>query len=114
MAKTDAQSERNEFSEIFNLPRKSLTAKLVADMEQCLRDAHSAREDLKQIVASAKAAQFGRREVEAMKKIAQLRMKDQLTQARDQLAALERVGHAVGFDLFRWADEQASSREDLS
>lgn len=105
MAATDDTPEK-DLGEIFDLDRKGLTAQLVTNMEQCLRDAQSAREDLKQVIASAKEAQFSRKDIAAMRKIANLRMKDQLTEAREQLAALERVGQAVGFDLFRWADKQ--------
>ena len=38
-----------------------------------------------------------------MKKIAKLRLDDKASEAREQLSALERIGRAVGFDLFDWA-----------
>ena len=39
-----------------------------------------------------------------MKKIAQLRLKDQIGRAKEQLDALQRVSRACGLDLFDWAD----------
>lgn len=73
-------------------------------MSEAMREADAAREDLKQIVADAKEAEFSKRDVEAMKKIAKLRKDDQKGRAQEQLDALRRVGTAVGFDLFEWAD----------
>ena len=101
----------NELAEIFDLDRKDLYARMVSQIEQCLRDIDSAREDLKQIMASCKEAQISRSEIAAMRKIAQLRLNDQIGRAREELAALQRVGNACGLALFEWAessDDQGS------
>ena len=39
------------------------------------------------------------------KKIAKLRLTDKGDDAREQLEALSRIGKAVAFDLFDWADD---------
>lgn len=101
-----AEPSNSNLSEIFDLDRKGLTKQLVDNMEHCLRERDAASEDLRQIVASAKEAQFSRRDIEAMKTIAKLRMKDQKGAAQEKLEALQRVGNAVGFDLFGWASAQ--------
>ena len=56
-------------------------------------------------MAQAKEAQFSRRDVEAMKMIAKLRLDNKLGEAAEKLEALERVGQAVGCNLFAWAGE---------
>ena len=93
----------DDLNEIFDLDRKGLTQKLVTDMEQCTLAADVAREDLKVVVAQAKEAQFSRRDVQAMKMIAKLRLDDKLGEAAEKLEALERFGQAVGCDLFALA-----------
>jgi len=40
------------------------------------------------------------------KKIAKLRLDDKKGAAQEQLEALERIGKAVGFDLFDWGRTQ--------
>lgn len=96
-----------DLNAIFDLDRKKLTRQIVDQMEQAMRDVDAAREDLKQIVASAKEAAFSPRDVEAMKKIAKLRKDDKGGAAKEQLEALERIGGIVGFDLFGWAAQKA-------
>lgn len=101
------EEPKRDLNAIFDLDRKKLTAKIVDQMEQAMRDVDAAREDLKQIVASAKEAAFSPRDVEAMKKIAKLRKDDKGGAAKEQLEALERIGGIVGFDLFGWAAQKA-------
>lgn len=105
---TDKPDEKNgkpekDLGEIFDLDRKGLTRQLVDNIESAMRDIENAREDMRQIVAGAKEAQFSRRDIWAMKEIAKLRLKDQKGSAQEKLEALERIGQAVGFDLFDWA-----------
>lgn len=71
-----------------------------------MRQAEAARDDLKEILAEAKEAEFGRRDIEAMKKIAQLRLRDMREEAAGKLAALRRIGDACQFDLFGEADAE--------
>lgn len=99
---------KDDIAQIFDLDRKQATRKLVENMEQCMRDIENAQEDLRQVVASAKEAEFSVREVAAMKTVAKLRIKDQLGAAREKMGALERVSEAVGCPLFDWA---AGARE---
>lgn len=94
---------KQDLNEIFDLDRKKLTKKIVDRMEQCMREADAARDDLKEIIAECNEAGFKRRDIEAMKKIAKLRKDDKGGAAREQLEALERIGSIVGFDLFAWA-----------
>jgi hypothetical protein len=58
---------------------------------------------LKAIVESAKEQEFGPREIKAMRTIAKLRLKDKKVEAREELAALERISKAADFDLFDFA-----------
>lgn len=101
------EQPKANLTEMFDLDRKKLTGKIVDQMEQAMRDVDAAREDLKQIIASAKEAAFSPRDVEAMKKIAKLRKDDKGGAAKEQLEALERIGGIVGFDLFGWADAKS-------
>lgn len=86
-----------------DLDRTTATKNFVDRMEKCLRDAQTAADDLKEVLAEAKEAEFAPRDVEAMKKIARLRLKNQIGHAQEQLEALQRIGDAVGADLFAWA-----------
>lgn len=95
-----------DLAEIFDLTREKLVGQMVDNMEQCMRDIQTAQDDLKEIVAGAREAAFSARDVTAMKTIARLRMKDQGGAAREKLEALQRVSHAVGFNLFDWADSR--------
>lgn len=99
----EPEQPKRDLVEIFDLDRKKLTRNMVDRMEQCMREADAARDDLKQVVADCREANFGPRDIEAMKKIAKLRKDDKKGTAKEQLEALERVGNAVGFDLFDWA-----------
>lgn len=95
---------KRDFSKMFDLDRTTLTKSFVDRMETAMREADAARDDLKQIVAECREAEFGPRDVEAMKTIAKLRKDDKKGAAQEKLASLEKVGKAVGFDLFDWAD----------
>lgn len=95
--------KKRDFNEIFDLDRKKLTRGLVDRMEQTMREADTARDDLKQIISECREAQLSPRDIEAMKKIAKLRKDDKRERAKEQLEALERIGGIVGFDLFDWA-----------
>lgn len=102
------ENEQNEpgkrdWTKTLDLDRTTITREFVNRMENCMRQAQDAQEDLKQVIADAKEAEFKPRDVEAMKKIARLRLKDQKGRAQEQLEALERIGKAVEFDLFDWA-----------
>lgn len=93
---------KRDFAKMLDLNRSTLIRTMVDQMEQALRDIDGAQEDLKQLVAAAKQHEFSPRDVAAMKQIAKLRLKDQGGAAKEKLEALERIGKAVGFDLFDW------------
>jgi uncharacterized protein (UPF0335 family) len=97
---------KRDFNAIFDLDRKKITRTFVDRMEQAMREADAARDDLKEVVAEAREANFGPRDIEAMKKIAKLRKDDKGGAAREQLESLKKIGGAVGFDLFDWAEAQ--------
>jgi hypothetical protein len=58
------------------------------------------------VIAEAKEAEFSIRDVDAMKTVARLRVKDQLGRAQEKLEALERISKALKLDLFDWAARQ--------
>lgn len=93
-----------DFTKMFDLDRSTAIKNLVVRMEECMRGQQVATDELKQVCADATEAEFGPNDIRAMKKIAKLRLKDQLAQGREQLEALERIGRAVQFDLFDWGD----------
>lgn len=105
----DAEPKR-DFGKMFDLDRSTLTKSFVDRMEECLRQQQVASDDLKQVCADAVEAEFGPNDIKAMKKIARIRLKDQRSDARDQLEALERIGRAVQFDLFDWDERTVDSR----
>lgn len=100
---TDKRNDPDDLSEMFDLDRKKAIATLVGNMEQCLRDVQDAQEDLKQLSASAKEAGFTVKDVSAMKRVAKLRLDDDVVQARKDLERLQRIADAAGVDLFSWA-----------
>jgi uncharacterized protein (UPF0335 family) len=99
----DGDEPDRDFAKMFDLDRSTLIKTLVDAMEQTYRDTDAARDSLKEIVSQCRAAEFPPRDIIAMKRIARLRKDDKGGEAREQLAALERIGHAVGYDLFDWA-----------
>ena len=101
--KSENDDPKRDWTKTLDLNRTTLTKGMVDRMEQCLRDQEAARDDLKQVIVNCKEAEFTMRDIEAMKKIARLRLKDQKSRAQEQLEALERVGKAVEFDLFDWS-----------
>jgi uncharacterized protein (UPF0335 family) len=94
---------KRDLHKMFDLDRKTLIKSMVDRMEQALREQDAARDDLKEIVSECREAEFGPRDIAAMKKIAKLRKDDKGGDAKEQLEALQRIGNAVGFDLFDWA-----------
>jgi uncharacterized protein (UPF0335 family) len=95
-------SER-DLGKIFDLDRSTLIKSMVQRMEECMRQAQAASDDLKAVVAECREAEFIVRDIDAMKTIARLRIKDKAAEAREKLEAMRRIGRAVGFDLFDWA-----------
>lgn len=100
---SEGTEPKRDFAKMFDLDRTTLIRSMVDRMEQSMRDADAARDDLKEIVSECREAEFGPRDIAAMKKIAKLRKDDKGGDAKEQLEALERIGAAVGFDLFDWA-----------
>lgn len=98
------EAPKRDWSATLDLDRKTITSNFVARMENCLRAIEEAQADLKEIAAEANEAKFSKRDIQAMRKIAQLRLKDQVGRAREQLDALNRVSRACGMDLFDWAE----------
>ncbi len=92
-----------DLNAIFDLDRKKLTRKMVDRFEEVLRQKQSAAEDEKAITGECVEAQFKPNEIKAMKKHAQLRVKDQAVSAREQLGALDKIGKIIGQDLFDFA-----------
>ncbi len=101
--KDDGAKPVPDLHKMFDLDRTMLIKSMVDRMETCLREAAAARDDLKEVMSECKEAEFSRRDIEAMKTIAKLRLDDKKGAAQEKLEALERVGKAVGFDLFDWA-----------
>ncbi len=99
-----------DFTKLLDLDRSTLTASFVDRMEECLRQQQVAADDLKQVCADAVEQEFGPHDIKAMKKIARIRLKDQQSDARDQLEALERIGRAVQFELFDWDERRVDPR----
>jgi uncharacterized protein (UPF0335 family) len=84
----------------FSLNRTTAISSFVDRFESCMRDKEAAEDDIKEVAAEAKEAEFGPDDIQAMKLVARLRVKDQTTKARDKLAALRRVASAVQLTLF--------------
>lgn len=111
---TNDEKPTADLNKLFDLDRKQLTRQMVDNIEQCMRDVQSAQEDLRQIIAGGKEAGFSPRDLSAMKTIARLRLKDEGGVAREKLEALERIGQAVGFDLFDWAAVRNQQRPEAA
>ncbi len=106
----DDSKPTGEFDSMLDLDRSTLTKSFVDRMEECLRQQQVASDDLKEVCAEATAAEFGPHDIKAMKKIARIRLKDQQSDARDQLEALERIGRIVQFELFDWDERHVDSK----
>lgn len=100
-----------DFGKMFDLDRSTAIKNFVTRMEECMRQQQVASDDLKQVVADATEAEFGPKDIRAMRRIAKWRLKDQLASAREELEALDRIGRAVQFDLFDW-NEAHADRDD--
>jgi uncharacterized protein (UPF0335 family) len=100
----NSPAPKANLAEIFDLDRKKITRQMVDRFEQCMRDADQVKADMSELTNECREAQFGPKEIAAMKKIAKLRKEDKRGNAQEQLAALERVSDAIGFDLFSWRD----------
>lgn len=74
--------------------------------EELLRQRDAVMDDLKELKAEARRAEFGKRDIKAMERIARWRKDDKRETAQADLAALKRVSSAVSFDLFDWAEDQ--------
>ncbi len=98
-----ADAPKKDWVGALDLNRTTITKSLVDRMEECMRQQEQAGTDLKEVLADANEHEFSKRDVEAMKKIARLRLKDQIGRAREQLEALDRIGKAISVDLFDWA-----------
>lgn len=98
-----ADEPKRDFAKIFDVDRTALTKNMVDRMETCMWEQQAAADDLKEVVAECAEQEFSKRDIEAMKTIAKLRLKDKKGAAQEKLEALERVGKAIGFDLFDWA-----------
>lgn len=101
----DTNEPTRDWVQALDLNRSTVTKSFVDRLEECMRAQQTASDDLKEVIAQAKEAEFTARDIEAMKKIAKLRLKDQRSVATDQLEALSRISKAVDFDLFTWAEE---------
>lgn len=93
-----------DWTKDLDLNRTTITKSLVDRMEECMRVQEGAANDLKEVLADANEHEFSKRDIEAMKKLARLRLKDQIGRAREQLEALDRVGKAIALDLFDWSN----------
>jgi uncharacterized protein (UPF0335 family) len=89
-----------DWTKKLDLNRATVTTDFVSRFEAVMRDQQTAAVDLKEIAAQAAEQEFSKRDIEAMKKIAKMRLKDQIGRAREQIDALRRIGAAVQIDLF--------------
>jgi arabinogalactan endo-1,4-beta-galactosidase len=91
-----------------NADRQGLTKRLVELLTEVEQDVLVAQETLTTAVKDAKEqaaeADLSRREFTAIRQIAKLKAQGKVTEARLKLAALERVSHAAGIDLFNWQE----------
>jgi uncharacterized protein (UPF0335 family) len=80
--------------------------RMISRLEQSMSMAAEAAANQKALLEEAKADGFTAGELTAMKKMASLRIKNQLRKEQVRLANLARVGEAVGVDLFSWEEEK--------
>lgn len=98
----ETDAPKKDWMADLDVNRTTVTKSIVDRMEECMRSQEKAIADLKEVTHDALEHEFSKRDIEAMKKIAKLRLKDQLGRAREQLEALDRIGKAVNCDLFDW------------
>jgi uncharacterized protein (UPF0335 family) len=89
-----------DWTKKLDLNRTTITTDFVNRFEAVMRDQQTAADDLKEIAAQAAEQEFTKRDIEAMKKLAKMRLKDQIGRAREQIDALRRIGAAIQIDLF--------------
>lgn len=94
-----------DWTKKLDLNRTTITTNFVDRFEEVMRQQEAAANDLKEITADASEQEFSKRDIEAMKKIAKFRLKDQIGRAREQISALRRIGAAVQCDLFSLDDD---------
>lgn len=99
----DDSAPHRDFEAMLDLDRSTLTRNFVDRIEALLRAQEEARNDLKDVLDEALHAEFRKHDIAAMKKIAKLRLQDKVGDAREQLAALERISEIVGMPLFDWS-----------
>ena len=104
------QEPSRDFAKMFDLDRTTTIKNFVTRMEECMRQQQVASDDLKAVVAEATEAEFGPKDIRAMKRIAKWRLKDQLAAAKEELEALDRIGRAVQYDLFDWDEDKADKK----
>jgi uncharacterized protein (UPF0335 family) len=97
-------ADTTDWTKKLDLNRTTVTTDFVSRFEAVMRDQQTAADDLKEIAAQAAEQEFSKRDIEAMKKIAKMRLKDQVGRAREQIDALRRIGAAVQIDLFAEPD----------
>jgi uncharacterized protein (UPF0335 family) len=107
---SDEQEPKRDFSKMLDLNRATITKEYVDQYEVAFQQQVSAASDIRQITDDAKEAEFGPREIKAMKRIAKLRLQDKLADAKEDLEALERVGRLVQFDLFDFDERRLDKR----
>jgi uncharacterized protein (UPF0335 family) len=100
--KNDMDAPKRDVAGRRDLNRSTIARSLVDRMEECMRAQEDAAADLKAVLHDAAAQEFSKTDIQAMKRIARLRLKDQLGRAREQLAALSRISKAVQCGLFDW------------
>lgn len=87
-------------SEIFGLDGKRKIASYVSRFEELFRLRDAASADIKQLTEDAREDMVSKRELEAVRKIAKLRLDGKLGAATELLAAMRRVANACQIDLF--------------
>jgi hypothetical protein len=93
---------KRDWTTTLDLNRTKLTQDMVDRFHDAMTRQQIAAEDIKVIALAALEAEFSKRDIGAMKTIAKLRLNDKSSEAREKLEALERIGQAVGMDLFDW------------
>jgi len=99
----ETSAPKKDWMANLDVNRSTITKSIVDRMEECMRIQENAANDLKEVTNDAVEHEFSKRDIEAMKKIARLRLKDQIGRAREQLEALDRIGKVVNCDLFDYA-----------
>lgn len=99
----DDNGPTRDWTATLDLNRTKLTRDMVDRFEDAMQRQQIAAEDIKVIALAAMEAEFSKRDIGAMKTIAKMRLKDQKGAAQEKLEALERIGKAVGYNLFDWS-----------